>query len=216
MVPSSNKVLAVAFLLSGTCHLSLALVTGSFFAAAPKKEASHEILISLEDAPRPSKASVASKASAPQKKYPGVSKKTAQPIPVEASKIQKMAPLQASAQKQVAFASVPSSAQLLNDPAKGKIFSRYFSKIKQRIYQTVQDQYETDKMGKGQVSLIFIVQNAGLVEDVYILDKDTSAPERARRFAVYSVRQSAPFGPFPPELQVPRICFNLTLVFDDF
>ena len=108
-------------------------------------------------------------------------------------------------------AKMAESSQLLLDPQKGKVFSQYFVRMKKKINEAVEDRYFPKQSGE-QVSLIFIVNRSGRLEDVYALTKETRADAKTQAFAVQSVREAAPFDAFPADLNMEKICFNLTLI----
>lgn len=106
------------------------------------------------------------------------------------------------------------SAELLTDPQSGEIFSGYFEEIKKKIHQTVQKKYARKNPGEGIVSLVFILRMDGSLENVVIVPRESSAIPAVQKFAVECIQESAPFGPFPKELDLQRISFNVTVLFD--
>lgn len=107
------------------------------------------------------------------------------------------------------------SAEILRDPKDGKVFTSYFGTVKEKIYQVIRRKYPQQNVTKGSVTLIFILDRSGQLENVWVADKQTAADAAARDFAVRCLKGAAPFPPFPRELNIPKITFNVTVVFED-
>ncbi|GEM_PF-1726885 len=107
------------------------------------------------------------------------------------------------------------AADLLMDPVRGRVFANYFSLIKRRIDDTVRKRYSQTEIGRGTVSLVFALNADGTLAAVSVAEKQTKASADVRDFAVRCVRETAPFVAFPSELDVPRIAFNVTVLFDE-
>jgi outer membrane biosynthesis protein TonB len=108
-----------------------------------------------------------------------------------------------------------SGADFLTDPVKGRILADYFGLVKRRIDATARKRYSEAELGMGTVSLAFTLNADGTLAAVSVAEKQTKAPVDVRNFAVRCVRETAPFIAFPPELDVPYIAFNVTLLFDE-
>jgi hypothetical protein len=128
----------------------------------------------------------------------------------EIQKLQEMEEPQGTAPK---VQSAMSSAELLNDPQKGRVFMGYFSQVKKKIQNTV---YQKAKAvyGRGSVCLAFVLDARGRLERVSVVEKGTSADEAMREMAKRCLQESAPFGDFPKDLGPGRIAFNITIFFD--
>lgn len=142
------------------------------------------------------------------------------PRPVDSAPIKEMA-VSAPKVRQIQYPRpqtpkpvVRKSAELLTDPQSGEIFLGYFEEIKQKIHQTVQKKYARKNPGEGIVSLVFILRVDGSLENVVIVPRESSASPAVQKFAVECIQASAPFGPFPKELDLQRISFNVTVLFD--
>ena len=113
-------------------------------------------------------------------------------------------------------ASTPkSSAEIMADPKKGKIFVEYFTEVRRKIQETLSERYAHRYTVRGGVALGFVLNSKGFLEKVAVLTKGTDGDEHLQELAVQCLRESAPFGPFPPELGSDRIAFNVTLFFVD-
>ena len=110
---------------------------------------------------------------------------------------------------------VSNSEELLADPQKGKIFLDYFGLIKQRVRRAVEKRYPGERLGRGDVSLIFVLKSDGAVVNVFTVEKGSSADELMTDFAVRCVKDCSPFPHFPKALGMDRISFNLSILFDE-
>ena len=108
-----------------------------------------------------------------------------------------------------------SSAEMLADPKKGKIFVEYFTEVRQKIQETLSQRYARRYSVRGGVALGFVLNSQGFLEKVSVLTKGTDGDPRLQELAVQCLREAAPFGDFPPELGSDRIAFNVTLFFVD-
>ena len=111
---------------------------------------------------------------------------------------------------------VRKSEEFLTDPHKGKVFLNYFGLIKQRVRRAVEKKYSSERMGRGSVSLMFILKSTGAVVNVFVVEKDSSVDEVMKDFAVRCVQDCSPFPHFPKELGMDRVSFNLSILFDEF
>mgnify|MGYP001593552442 CR=1 FL=1 len=106
------------------------------------------------------------------------------------------------------------SAEIMADPEKGKIFVGYFSEVKKKIQKTLLERYAHRYSGRGSVTLAFVLTAQGRVEKVIVASKDEQADEILQELAVQCLRLSAPFGKFPEGLGPQKIVFNVTIFFD--
>ena len=120
----------------------------------------------------------------------------------------------ANSTKVSAFA-VKNSEEILTDPQKGKIFLNYFGLVKQRVRRSVEKKYSGEPVGRGDVSLMFVLKSDGAVVNVFVVEKDSSADELMKDFAIRCVKDCSPFPHFPKELGMERISFNLSILFDE-
>ncbi len=109
-----------------------------------------------------------------------------------------------------------SSADLLNDPQKGKAFSGYFAQVKDKIHRVLAKRYAAGESGEGKVVLYFVLNPNGELESVDALPRQSDAEKPMQRLAVECVKEAAPFGEFPKDLALERISFNVTIHFEDF
>ena len=107
-----------------------------------------------------------------------------------------------------------SSAEILADPKKGKVFIPYFSEVKTKIQKTLFDRYAHNGLGKGSVTLTFILNPRGFLDKVVVASRQGNVDEKLEQVAMQCLRDAAPFDRFPPELGIQRIAFNVTIFFE--
>ena len=105
-------------------------------------------------------------------------------------------------------------AEIMADPQKGKLFVGYFSDVKKKIQKTLSDRFSQRYTGRGSVTLAFVLSSEGYLEKVSVLPKGTEGDFELHDLAVQCLRDSAPFGAFPPALGSDHIAFNVTIFFD--
>ena len=108
-----------------------------------------------------------------------------------------------------------SSAELLADPQKGKIFSSYFSTVKDRIYKTLKEKYALQAAGSGEVGLYFILDSDGRLAKVSVIGKGSTLDVSLKDLAVECLKSASPFNRFPRELQTDQIAFQVKIDFDE-
>lgn len=107
------------------------------------------------------------------------------------------------------------AAEFLSDPQKGRVYLHYFSYIKEKIHQTVLKKYSPSVHGMGEVALVFVLRSDGRLEGVTVSERDSKADTFLKKMASDFLRETAPFGPFPPELDTPKLAFNVTIYFEE-
>ncbi len=111
-------------------------------------------------------------------------------------------------------AAMRESAELLTDPQTGKVFHGYFVRLKEKIHQVIRRD-SGGHSGGGSVSLAFILRPDGTLDKVSVMEKGSTAGADMRSFAVNCVKASAPFDPFPKELDPGKISFHITIRFHE-
>ncbi len=107
------------------------------------------------------------------------------------------------------------SAEILTDPVKGKIFVGYFGNVKHAIQDLLVKKYAKRAIGHGSVYLFFVLNDSGALEKISVVDKESTADEYLRELAVQCLKDAAPFGNFPQSLGTDRISFNVTIYFEE-
>ncbi|OIO38653.1 MAG: hypothetical protein AUJ72_02155 [Candidatus Omnitrophica bacterium CG1_02_46_14] len=210
----SFKTTALAFAASLAVHTML--VTCYFPAWEGREDESRTVEISYlhysKEAPQ----------TIPSIKYPPVIKKEAKIQKIHGEKYvvpqaSESRPVEMKPERMVVSESiqVKNAGEFLSDPQKGKAFLNYFGLVKQRVHRMVEQKYKTERMSHGDVSLVFILKADGTVVNVYPIEKNSSADEWVKDFAVRCVRDCSPFPRFPKELGMQRISFNLSILFNE-
>lgn len=106
------------------------------------------------------------------------------------------------------------SAELLADPVKGRVFIAYFGQVKKKIQDTVFQKAKRNLYGRGSVCLGFVLNAQGQLERLGVLTNGTDADDSMKELAAQCIRDSAPFGEFPKDLGLRRILLNITIFFD--
>lgn len=210
------KPISLAFLASLAFHASAGISLYAT-AAADKKIYNDAIAISYVDTPRQQVVPVKNGSAWPvqktvqQKQYPKLKKVRAQKKSASATTSS-----QVSAPPPPADAAKPkSSAELLADPQKGKIFSAYFTAVKEKIFKTLKEKYDVHSSGAGDVTLVFVLNPDGQLSRVSALEKDSAQDDALKRLAVNCLKSAAPFGRFPDTLASSQIAFQVKIYFDE-
>ncbi|MEW5895272.1 MAG: hypothetical protein AB1650_05910 [Candidatus Omnitrophota bacterium] len=83
-------------------------------------------------------------------------------------------------------------------------------KIKNRAYFYVDDpQFEI-----GEVYLTFILSSDGALKQVKIIPEKTTANNYLHTISLRSIKEAAPFPPFPRDLNYPELTFNVVISFE--
>lgn len=91
----------------------------------------------------------------------------------------------------------------------------YNQTIWQRIRNKAYSYFDKEDFEEGQVYLTFIINAKGDLEAIKIIEDKTFADEYLRSIGMRSVKDSAPFPPFPQDLTYPQLTFNVVISFKD-
>ncbi|MBI2095602.1 MAG: TonB family protein [Candidatus Omnitrophica bacterium] len=163
------------------------------------------------------------KKTAPKAKplvYPPVKKKASQGLPAavspkKAAAQTKNAPVLRREAPRIRQEVIPVDEKALSrDPEKGKFFTDYFSRVKERIRQTLEAKSKA-KVGRGKVTILFVLDSDGHLERASVLDRQSDGGDGAKRLAEAALAASAPFPHFPKELAMNRLSFHVTVYFEE-
>ena len=93
-----------------------------------------------------------------------------------------------------------------------KDYINYYQLIREKIRRRLKDRYR-GYHGEGDVSLIFVLNSGGSLVSAAV---DQTASTRDRILvdaAVQSLKEAAPFAPFPKAISIPQMSFTLTVSF---
>ncbi len=83
-------------------------------------------------------------------------------------------------------------------------------KIRQRAYMYVND----PEFQPGEVYLTFVLLSNGGLQQVQLIEGKTKANDYLRKVGFYSIKESAPFPAFPPDLNYPELSFHVVISFE--
>ena len=89
----------------------------------------------------------------------------------------------------------------------------YNQSIRQKIREQAYRYVDHPKFETGEVYLTFIIKRTGQLEDVQVLDGRSQANDYLKEIGLRSVREAAPFSPFPANLPYPELTFNVVISF---
>jgi len=93
-----------------------------------------------------------------------------------------------------------------------KDYINYYQLIREKIRSRLKDNYRP-QFGEGDVSLLFVLASNGSLVSSDV-DLPSSSPKRLlRNIALMSLKDSAPFEPFPKAVSLPKMSFTVTVTF---
>lgn len=94
---------------------------------------------------------------------------------------------------------------------KSPSYSGYYELIRERIRHAAYQNYSQTETG--EVYLAFVVGTDGSLKDVRYIDDKSTPSYYLKDTAIRSIRESAPFPPFPRDLDYPQLSFNVIISF---
>jgi len=109
--------------------------------------------------------------------------------------------------REIIFSEISQNKELRKNPA----YMDYYRIIREKIRSRAYENYNSLK--RGEVILTFMVSKDGSLRKVR-LDKESIKHSGLRKIALRSIKESAPFPEFPPELKdYSHLQFNLSISF---
>jgi outer membrane biosynthesis protein TonB len=109
--------------------------------------------------------------------------------------------------QEVIFADVPSEKEMKKNPA----YMNYYRLIREKIRSNAYHNYNSDR--KGEILIGFLVNKDGSLSYVSLIPESVSN-KTLREIALKSVKESAPFPAFPPELKkYSQLRFSISIYF---
>lgn len=87
----------------------------------------------------------------------------------------------------------------------------YYQIVRDRIRERAYVNYV--KLSIGEVYITFVIRSDGSLDQMQIIESRTIANDFLRQVGERSVREAAPFPPFPAELNYPELTFNIAISF---
>jgi len=91
-------------------------------------------------------------------------------------------------------------------------YIQYYQIVRNRIKDRAYANY--GKFDAGEVYLTFILDSAGALKRIKVIEERTRANQYLRQISMRSVEESNPFPAFPPELQYPELSFNVIISYE--
>jgi outer membrane biosynthesis protein TonB len=98
-------------------------------------------------------------------------------------------------------------SEKINTPS----YVTYYQIVRERIRERAYVNYT--KLSMGEVYLTFIIKSDGTLGELQILENRSVATEFLKTVGIKSVQESAPFPPFPKDLDYPELTFNVQISF---
>ncbi len=89
----------------------------------------------------------------------------------------------------------------------------YNQTLWQRIRSKAFSYFDLEDFEEGYIYLTFVVNSKGEIDAIKIIEEKTSANEYLRSIGLRSIKDSAPFPPFPKDLPYPQLTFNVVITF---
>ncbi|MFP4472275.1 MAG: hypothetical protein ACLFPX_00190 [Candidatus Omnitrophota bacterium] len=90
----------------------------------------------------------------------------------------------------------------------------YHEQVRNRIRNRAYFYVDDPRFAEGEVYLAFVLAADGSLKQVKIIDDRTRANSYLRGVALRSIKESAPFPPFPSGLDYPELSFNVVISFE--
>jgi hypothetical protein len=99
-----------------------------------------------------------------------------------------------------------------NREIKNPQYIQYYQIVRTRIKNRAYANYA--KLDAGEVYLTFILDAAGSLKRIKVIEERTRANQYLRQISIRSIEESNPFPPFPPELPYPELSFNVVISYE--
>jgi len=98
------------------------------------------------------------------------------------------------------------------DKIKNPVYLNYYQFVREKIKKAAYQNYVHTE--EGEVYLSFSVEKGGSLKGVRLAEEKSSGNEYLRGIALSSIKDAAPFPPFPRELDYPELTFNVIISFE--
>ncbi len=93
------------------------------------------------------------------------------------------------------------------------VYLNYYHIVRQKIKEETLVNY--DRYDTGEVYITFVLSAKGELQQLKLIDERSRASDYLEDVAQRSVRESAPFPDFPPDLNFPELSFNVVIYFEE-
>jgi protein TonB len=94
-----------------------------------------------------------------------------------------------------------------------KDYIGYYQLLREKIRSNVKRRYRS-YYGEGEVRMNFVLNSGGKLTESAIDETASSKDRTLKEIALSSLREASPFPKFPGALSLPRMSFDVTIVFD--
>ena len=101
----------------------------------------------------------------------------------------------------------PVEMNKINNPS----YVSYYNLVREKIRRAAYQNYSHAETG--EVYLAFLISNPGVLNNVRLIEEKSSGDIYLREIAMRSIRDAAPFPPFPKDLDYPQLSFNVIISF---
>lgn len=98
-------------------------------------------------------------------------------------------------------------SEKINTPS----YVTYYQIVRDRIRDRAYSNYT--KLSVGEVYITFVIKSDGALGPLQIMENRSTANDFLKEVGQKSVREAAPFPPFPPDLNYPELTFNVSISF---
>ena len=98
-------------------------------------------------------------------------------------------------------------SEKINTPA----YATYYQIVRDRIRERAYSNYT--KLSMGEIYLTFIIKSNGSLSQLQVMENKSAANDFLRDVGMSSVKEAAPFPPFPQDLNYPELTFNVQISF---
>lgn len=101
----------------------------------------------------------------------------------------------------------PIEINKINNPS----YVSYYQLVREKIRRAAYQNYTHTETG--EIYLTFLISNTGTLKDVRLIEEKSAPNFYLRDIAFRSIKDAAPFPPFPKELDYPQLSFNVIISF---
>ncbi|MCX7926549.1 MAG: TonB C-terminal domain-containing protein [Candidatus Omnitrophica bacterium] len=102
----------------------------------------------------------------------------------------------------------PIDINKINNPS----YVSYYQFVREKIRKAAYQNYTRTETGS--IYLAFVIASDGTLKDVYLNEERSALNYYLRQISLRSIRDAAPFPPFPKELDYPQLSFNVIISFE--
>jgi hypothetical protein len=101
----------------------------------------------------------------------------------------------------------PIEINKINNPS----YVSYYQLVREKIRRAAYQNYTHTETG--EIYLAFLISSTGILKEVRLNEDKSALNFYLREIAVRSIKDAAPFPPFPKELDYPHLSFNVIISF---